>query len=119
MAPTSPLSSASVKGATVGRNISRGHTPDVGVTGLDHLGQLGQVDAGRLGQHLALVGGQPRSVGDQVAGQLGRQARSERAHGHRQRANGVEDRRDPGDDLGVAADHADQLTGGGARSGRR
>ena len=41
------------------------------VTGLDHLGQLGQLDAGRLGQHLAFVGGQPGAVVDQVAGQLG------------------------------------------------
>ena len=88
-------------------------TPDLGVAGLDHLGQVGEVDSGRLGQHLALVGGQPRSVGHQVAGQLGGQAASEGSHGHRQRADGVEDRPEPGDDIGVAADHADQFAGGG------
>ena len=111
MAPTSPRSSASVKGATVGRNMSRGRAPDLRVAGLDHLGQLGQVDAGRLGQHLALVGGQPRAVGAPGCGPAWRPGRSRTGPWSRSASDGVEHRPDPVDDLGVAAHHAHQLAG--------
>ncbi len=73
MAPTRPLSSSVGEGRHRGPEHERRGTPDEGVAGLDHLGQLGQLDAGRLRQLLALVGGQPRTVGDEVAGQLGGQ----------------------------------------------
>ena len=83
------------------------------------LAQLEQVDAGRLGQLLGLEGGQPRPVGDEVAGQLGGEAGAGRAHVQHEAADDVEDGADAVDLLVGAADHADELARPPPRPGRR
>ena len=90
-----------------------GGASDVDVAGLDHLGQFGQGDSRRLGQLLALVGGQPRAVGDQVPGQLGGESGTEGSHGHGQGADGVEHRCGPFDHRRIAPHHAHQVAAGG------
>ncbi len=78
----------------------------------DGLSQLAQFDAGRFGQHLALVGGQPRPVLHEVPRQLGGQSGAEGAHHEGERADGLEHGLGPLDDGRVATHHADELARG-------
>ena len=79
----------------------------------DGLGQLGQLDPRRLGQHLGLVGGEPRPVLHQVAGQLGLEARPERAHVHHQRTRGRRARGGPAPPPRRCPRPCDELAAGG------
>ena len=105
------------KGARRLAEHERGGPADPLVALADRLAKLGQGDPRRLGQGLGLVGGQPRSVLDDVPGELGRQPRPERAHVQDERSQHLEDRTHPLDGVRLPADHAhERAVGGGART---
>ena len=88
MAPTSRASAGSsgARGRAVSRNMSVEAPADRLSLARITSASFGQLDPGRLGQQLGLVGGQPRAVLDDVAGELGPESGPERPHVHHQRA---------------------------------
>ncbi len=85
----------------------------MGVAHPDGFGELRQLDPGRLGEDLALVGGEPRPVLDEIAGELGGEPGAERSHGEGEGADRLEHGTGALDGLGVTADHADEIAAGG------